>query len=52
MDEMRVRDKGKACGEDNIPIELLQCMEEEGIETVTRLINMIYKSGCEFPKPP
>ena len=37
--------KGKACGEDNIPIELLQCMEEEGIETVTRLINMIYKSG-------
>lgn len=26
-------------------IELLQCMEEEGIETVTRLINMIYKSG-------
>src|SRR6188508_2096071 len=37
--------KGKACGEDNIPIELLQCMEEDGIETVTRLINMIYKSG-------
>ena len=37
--------KGKACGEDNIPIELLQCMEEEGIETITRLINMIYKSG-------
>jgi hypothetical protein len=37
--------KGKACGEDNIPIELLQCLEEEGIETVTRLINMIYKSG-------
>ena len=37
--------KGKACGEDNIPIELLQCMEGEGIETVTRLINMIYKSG-------
>ena len=37
--------RGKACGEDNIPIELLQCMEDEGIETVTRLINMIYKSG-------
>jgi hypothetical protein len=37
--------KGKACGEDNIPIEFLQCMEGEGIETVTRLINMIYKSG-------
>src|SRR6187399_193607 len=36
---------GKACREDNIPIELLQCMEEEGIETITRLINMIYKSG-------
>ena len=37
--------KGKACGEGNIPIELLQCMEEEGIETVTRLINMIFRSG-------
>ena len=33
------------CGKDKIPIELLQCMEEEGIETITRLINMIYKSG-------
>jgi hypothetical protein len=37
--------KGKACGEDNISAELLQCMGEEGIETVTRLINKIYKSG-------
>jgi hypothetical protein len=37
--------KEKACGEDNISAELLQCMGEEGIETITRLINMIYKSG-------
>ena len=36
---------GKACREDNISAELLQCMGEEGIETVTRLINKIYKSG-------
>ena len=42
MDEMSVRDKGKACGEDNNPIELLQCMEEEGIETVTRLIDQVW----------
>src|SRR6187399_3733727 len=42
MDEMSVRDKGKACGEDNIPIELLQCMEEEGIETVTRRIDQVW----------
>src|SRR6188508_3276096 len=34
--------KGKACGEDNIPIELLQCMEEEGIETVTSLIDQVW----------
>ncbi|HET6457666.1 MAG TPA: hypothetical protein VFG24_02160, partial [Nitrosopumilaceae archaeon] len=37
--------KEKACGEDNIAAEQLQCMGEEGIETITRLINMIYKSG-------
>jgi len=41
MDEMSVRDKGKACGEDGVPIELLQCMEEEGIETVTRRIDQM-----------
>jgi len=37
--------KDKACGEDTISAELLQCMGEEGIETVTRLINKIYTSG-------
>ena len=37
--------KEKACGADNIPAELLQCMGEEGIEIITKLINMIYKSG-------
>ena len=37
--------KGKACGEDKITAELLQCMGEEGVETVTRLINRIYTSG-------
>ena len=37
--------KGKACGEDNISAELLQCMGEEGLEIITKMINMIYKSG-------
>ena len=36
--------KGKACGEDNISAELLQCMGEEGLEKITERINMIYKS--------
>src|SRR5206468_3366229 len=37
--------KGKACGEENIPAELLQYMGEEGLQAVTRLMNKIYKSG-------
>jgi len=37
--------KEKACGEDNISAELLQCMGEEGIQTITNLMNKIYKSG-------
>ena len=37
--------KEKACGEDNISAELLQCMGEEGIQTITSLMNKIYKSG-------
>src|SRR5688572_31564901 len=36
--------KGKACGSDNIAAELLQSMGEKGIEIMSRLINMIYKS--------
>ena len=37
--------KNKACSEDNISAELLQCIGEEGLETIARLINMICKSG-------
>ena len=37
--------KGKACGSDNIAADLLQSMGEKGIETMSRLINKIYKSG-------
>ena len=37
--------KEKACGKDNISAELLQCMGEEGLEIMTKLINKIYKSG-------
>src|SRR2546425_7289653 len=37
--------KGKACGSDNIPAELLQGMGEKGIEIMTNLINKILKSG-------
>jgi len=31
-------------GEDNISAELLQCMGEERLEIITKMINMIYKS--------
>ena len=37
--------KGKSCGSDDIAEELLQSMGERGIESITRLINNIYKSG-------
>ena len=37
--------KGKACGNDNISAELLQGIEEKGLEIMTSLINKIYKSG-------
>src|SRR5437867_10602318 len=45
--EAVIRDlpKGKACGSDNISAELLQCMDEKGIQIMTRLINKLYKSG-------
>ena len=36
--------KGKACGSDNIPAELLQSMGTKGTEIMTTLINKIYKS--------
>jgi len=44
-DIIKVLPKKKACSEDNISAELLQCMGEEEIETIARLINMIYRSG-------
>ena len=37
--------KGKACGIDNIPAELLQSMGEKGMEIMVKLINKIYNSG-------
>ena len=37
--------KGKACGVDNICAELLQNMDEKGMEIMTNLINKIYNSG-------
>src|SRR4029077_7080220 len=37
--------KEKACGIDNISAELLQNMGEEGLKIITKMINMIYKSG-------
>ena len=37
--------KGKACGSDNIAAELLQSMGEKGKESISRLINKIYKYG-------
>src|SRR5437899_4946936 len=45
--EAVIRDlpKGKACGNDNISAELLQCMGERGVQIMTRLINKIYQSG-------
>jgi len=38
--------KEKAYGDDHIPAELLQCLGEEGIEIISKLINKIYNSGC------
>jgi len=37
--------KGKACGIDNIPAELIQSMGEKGMEIMVKLINKIYNSG-------
>ncbi len=38
--------KEKAYGDEHIPAELLQCLGEEGIEIISKLINKIYNSGC------
>src|SRR5206468_2940859 len=37
--------KGKACGSDNIPAELLQGMGEDCIDIMAKLINKIYNTG-------
>ena len=37
--------KGKAVGEDNIPAESIKCVGEEGLEIITKLINLVYISG-------
>ena len=46
MKEMK---NGKAVGIDEIPIELLRCMGEEGLEEIVKLCNSIYIRG-EWPK--
>jgi len=40
---------GKASGPDNIYTEMLQALEEDGIEIVWRLVNNIYEQG-KFPR--
>ena len=37
--------KGKATGEDNITVWLLQCMEVNGLHVMTKFINKIYMSN-------
>ena len=37
--------KGKAVGEDNIPVEIIKCVGEEGLEIITKMINLVYISG-------
>lgn len=37
--------KGKAVGEDNISVEMIEALDKFGIERVTRLANLIYDTG-------
>ena len=37
--------KGKAVGEDEISVEMLEALEEFGVEKVTKIANTIYESG-------
>jgi len=37
--------RNKATGSDNIPAEFLQSLGEKGIQTITRLMNLIYNTG-------
>lgn len=45
MKEMK---DGKAAGADGIPIELLKCLQDNGIKEITHLCNKIYRCG-EWP---
>ena len=40
--------RGKATGDDEIPVDILKLMGESGIDALTKLINRIYDSG-EWP---
>ena len=42
---MRKMKKGKANGPDGLSIELIEALEEYGIEKVTTLLNEIYDTG-------
>ncbi|XP_021995870.1 uncharacterized protein LOC110893056 [Helianthus annuus] len=37
--------RAKAVGPDNIPIEVWKCLENEGVQWLTNLFNLIFKSG-------
>jgi hypothetical protein len=43
-----MRDK-KATGDDDIPVEVLKLLGEDGLNLMTQLINNVYESG-EWPK--
>ena len=44
-DALRAMKRGKAVGEDGIAIEMIEVMEEWGVEVITRLVNSIYDTG-------
>ncbi|CAF4923470.1 unnamed protein product, partial [Rotaria magnacalcarata] len=39
----------KATGSDGISIEMIQCLDERGVDIMTKLINKIYDTG-ELPE--
>ena len=40
--------KGKAVGPEELPVEVLKCMEEMGMEFLTRLFNkLLWVNGCQ-----
>jgi hypothetical protein len=43
-----MRDK-KATEDDDVPVEVLKLLEEDGLNLMTQLINNLYESG-EWPK--